>query len=73
MRLFYLDRIRDETGVSGTGIVVEGVEFSDGSVAIRWLTATNSLGIYRNIDDLLTLHGHNGGTVLRWIVEPNKG
>jgi len=34
-RPFVLRRLVDETGVSGTGVVAEGVEFSDGTVALR--------------------------------------
>ena len=30
MRAFVLRRHKDETGVSGTGIAAEGVEFSNG-------------------------------------------
>jgi hypothetical protein len=37
-RPFVLRRLVDETGVSGTGVVAEGVEFSDGTVALRWLS-----------------------------------
>ena len=39
MRLFKLQRKVDCSGVSGTGVVAEGVEFDDGQVALRWLTA----------------------------------
>lgn len=35
-RAFVLQCNEDETGVSGTGIVAEGVEFSDGTVALYW-------------------------------------
>ena len=37
-RRFQLHRVEDVTGVSGTGIVAEGVEFSGGVVALRWLS-----------------------------------
>lgn len=60
MRLFNLQRDIDETGVSGTGIVAEGVEFSDGRCAMRWLTPTASTGIYENLEQLVQIHGHNG-------------
>lgn len=67
MRLFHLDRIRDETGVSGTGIVAEGVEFSDGRCAMRWMTPTRSTTVFDSIDELLTVHGHGRCTVVRWL------
>ena len=66
MRLFRLHRIEDETGVSGTGDVAEGVQFSDGTCAMRWLTATSSTAIYASIEDLEKIHGHGGRTRVRW-------
>ncbi len=62
MRTFNLQRDDDETGISGTGVVAQGVEFDDGSVAMKWLTATSSLGYYESIDELVTIHGHGGRT-----------
>ena len=38
MRHFYLDRHEDATGISGTGVVAQGVEFDNGKVALTWLT-----------------------------------
>jgi len=42
VRRFHLRRIEDESGVSGTGIVTEGIQFSDGTCAMRWMTDTSS-------------------------------
>lgn len=67
MRMFRLHRIEDETGVSGTGDVAEGVRFSDGTCALRWLTATSSTAIYASVEDLERIHGHGGRTVIRWV------
>jgi hypothetical protein len=36
----------------------EGVVFSDGRVAVRWLTAYRSTSTWDSLDDLLTIHGH---------------
>jgi len=36
-RTFVLHRDEDVSGVSGTGVVAEGVVFSDGAVVVRWL------------------------------------
>lgn len=63
MRKFNLHRREDESGVSGTGIVTEGVEFSDGTCVMRWLTSTKSTALYNNIDELVQIHGHQGRTV----------
>ena len=38
MRTFTVIRKEDETGVSGTGLVVEGVIFSDGTCVTRWVS-----------------------------------
>ena len=45
----------------------EGVVFSDGSVAIRWLTAKRSTAIWASMDDMLAIHGHpEYGSELVW-------
>ena len=62
MRTFDLQRDDDETGISGTGVVAQGIEFDDGSVAMKWLTDTASLGYYDSIDELVIIHGHGGRT-----------
>lgn len=67
MRRFLLKRTEDIHGVSGTGYVAEGVEFDDGSVAMSWLTDTSSIGIYRSVADVETIHGHEGRTTIKWI------
>lgn len=45
----------------------EGVIFSDGSVAIRWLTACRSTSVWNSIEDMLNVHGHpEYGTFIAW-------
>ena len=45
----------------------EGVVFSDGRVAVRWLTAKRSVSIWDCIEDLLDIHGHpEYGSYLVW-------
>lgn len=63
---FDLVRLRDATGVSGTGKVAEGTVFSDGTVALRWLTSHRSTAIYESAREVVAIHGHGGGTVLRY-------
>lgn len=36
MRVFELERLEDVSGISGTGIVAQGVEFDNGKVCIAW-------------------------------------
>lgn len=66
-RRFTLVRDEDETGVSGTGVIVEGLEFTDGTVALRWLTGTTSTAVYASIADVETIHGHGGKTRIVWL------
>lgn len=65
MYRFVLDRLLDETGVSGTGTVAEGVVFTDGTVALRWLSGTASTAVYASIADVIAIHGHGGKTHVR--------
>jgi len=53
---FTMTRGNDESGVSGTGAVLEGVIFSDGTVAARWLTETASSTFYDSIPDFIKIH-----------------
>lgn len=70
MRRFHLQRNEDETGVSGTGRVAEGCQFSNGKVALTWLTEQHqingdnwsSVGLYASIEAVDLVHGHGGLT-----------
>jgi hypothetical protein len=67
MRRFYLERLEDVSGVSGTGVVVEGVEFSDGTCAYRWISNCATTVIADSIEIVERVHGHDGRTVVRWL------
>lgn len=67
MKKFNLKRIEDESGVSGTGYVAQGVVFDDGTCALRWLTKYASTAIYNNIEILEHIHGHNGKTEIEFL------
>lgn len=58
MRKFTVYRHNDQTGVSGTGIVAEGVEFACGHIAIKWLTPLphGDLQIKESLDAFLKIH-----------------
>lgn len=66
MRNFLLYRGEDETGISGTGLVAEGVEFYNGQCVLQWLTKPGSIGVYNSLEDLLVIHGHQGKTKAIW-------
>lgn len=64
MRLFHLYRSEDVSGISGTGPVVEGVEFTNGWCAIRWLSGRSTLCFYQSMQDVRAIHGHGQKTEL---------
>ena len=59
---FYLLRKEDVSGTSGTGIVARGVVFPSGVAILEWQTFHSSVCYYKNIDDVESIHGHNGKT-----------
>jgi hypothetical protein len=73
MRLFELCRVEDESGVSGTGTVAQGVEFDNGWCALTWLTAHTSVAFYTSIQEVEAIHGHNGKTLIRFLPLPEPG
>lgn len=62
MRTFKLVREEDASGVSGTGVVGEGVEFTDLTCVIRWISPFPSTGIYNTVGAMIRVHGHEGKT-----------
>lgn len=79
-RRFYLNRIEDNTGTSGEGIVAIGVEYPDGAVHMQWLNdqnpdlETESNGVaFKPAPDgteaTREIHGHGGRTEVIWIDE----
>ena len=58
-RRFVLYRAEDECGVSGTGIIAEGVQFSTKKSVISWISETPSIEVYDSIEEI------------RWIDDKN--
>lgn len=79
MRRFVLERSEDLTGTSGTGIVAEGVVFSNGHVAYTWLDPLSTgmgesfqrlmatVTTCQSIDVVERLHGHEGRARVRFL------
>lgn len=65
-RRFHLQRNSDIHGVSGEGIVAEGVQFFNGTAVLSWLTPLSSTCLYHSVDVLIKIHGHEGATILIW-------
>ncbi len=62
-------RHSDPSGVSGTGVVAEGVRYSNGTVSVQWLREPGALTIFASIGDLIAVHGHGGRTEIFWLDE----
>ena len=69
MKIFYLKRVEDESGVSGTGRIAQGFIFDNGKVALTWLSEHPSVTVYDSIGEVHAIHGHGGKTEV--IMEPD--
>ena len=56
MRILEIHRKVDESGVSGTGHVLDAVEFDDGTVVVRWRSDKPSTSIYNSYPDFFNVH-----------------
>lgn len=58
-----LNRLVDVSGVSGLGLIAEGVEWSDGTASLRWTGEHRSITYWpKGVPDLEAVHGHGGAT-----------
>lgn len=64
LKHFYLKRDEDVSGTSGTGIVARGVILPSGACVLEWLTFHSSICIYKNVEDVEKIHGHEGKTLI---------
>ncbi len=60
--VFTLVRDVDVSGVSGTGVVADGVIWPDGTVSVRWRGEHPSIVFWRSLDSVKVIHGHDGAT-----------
>jgi hypothetical protein len=66
MRKFHLARTEDVNGVSGVGVVAEGVEFTNGMCALTWFSPYPCVNVYANAKVVVQVHSHEGRTNLVW-------
>lgn len=70
-RRWVLLRYEDVSGVSGDGVVAQGIEFPDGRVAYRWHTTDPTMEktsqIADSIDAVETIHGHSGSSEIVYV------
>lgn len=73
MKRFRVRRHVDVSGVSGVGLVAEGIEFTDGTVVIRWLGSYPSTVVWPSLYAAIAVHGHNGSTEIEWVGGVREG
>ena len=58
IRAFTVYRDDDQTGVSGTGVVIEGVKLATGQAVIHWLypPPRGGIAIFDSMDDFIKVH-----------------
>lgn len=67
-RLFRL--LRDADSADGARMLAEGVQWTDGAVALRWHGRWPSTSTWDRIDALLAVHGTDTRTQFHWLSEP---
>lgn len=55
-QVFAVVRNEDETGVSGTGVVIDGVVFPSGDCVTRWRGATPCISVWSSFEAFKSVH-----------------
>jgi len=68
---FTVCRQADETGVSGAGVIIEGVQYATGQVVLHWLTPPpiGSIAIFASLSDFKKVHINphpTNKTIITW-------
>ena len=66
-RRFVMHRKVDAKNLAGTGIIAEGIEFTNGQCVLHWMTHMSSTSIYESIRVVEYLHGHGENTEILYI------
>jgi len=71
IRTFTVCRRSDESGVSGDGVIIEGVSLATGQCVIHWLypLPSGAIAIFNGFDDFLKVHVHphpSNKTIITW-------
>jgi hypothetical protein len=67
LRRFHFVRTDDVSGISGTGVVGEGVELSNGKVVHSWISNMGTVSVYDNMKTFVAVHGHEGKGSIEWL------
>lgn len=73
VRVFQLHRDTDLTGFSGVGVVADGVVWPDGTVSMRWRGPIRTTVDASSLDDIETIHGHDGATRVVLVADISEG
>lgn len=68
-RRFQLHRDEDISGISGLGVVADGICWPDGTCGLHWRTELWSVTFFPDIATVKALHGHSGATRIVWLDE----
>lgn len=72
---FRVVRDQDISGISGTGVVAEGVQFTDGWVVTHWLDQApmwepkTDVWHHKGTGPITKIHGHGGATRIVWTAD----
>lgn len=69
-RRFELHRSEDVNGNSGTGVVAEGTQYTNGMVTITFLSPHRGVEVWDSLHSPKVLHGHDGKTKVVWVDAP---
>ncbi|MEU4173270.1 hypothetical protein AB0F46_41330 [Streptomyces sp. NPDC026665] len=75
---FRVYRDRDVSGVSGTGVIAEGVQFSTGWVVTHWLDQPpmnepkTDVWYHKGTGPITKVHGHSGATRIVWTQDEDQ-
>jgi hypothetical protein len=56
VKVFRMIRQKDISGVSGTGHVLDGIIFDDGTTVVTWRSNHASISIFRSYEDFKAIH-----------------
>ncbi|MGW3152725.1 hypothetical protein [Streptomyces sp. NPDC001089] len=75
---FRLYRDHDVSGISGAGVVAEGVQFSTGWVVTHWLDQApmwepkTDVWLHKGTGPVTKIHGHGGATRIVWTADETR-
>lgn len=70
-RRFVFIRDEDETGISGKGLVVMGVQYPDEECHYRWMSEWRTNQQAPSLEHLFRIHGHGGRTRIVFLDDEN--